>query len=284
MAAAAGGLFLSAAGAVAGSVASDLSPCAGRSAGPSAVEVASPSRTAGMSGAGAATSPRRGSVQEENVPYDGRFTFARIRFDTRLRGGFGRGGGAPWAHDYPRAERNFMRILHETTAMDPYVEGGNILAADDPDLFNHPVAYIVEVGYWRPTSFETRMLRRYLEKGGFLIVDDFRGPDWSNFAQQMRKVLPDARLRELDVSHPVFHSFFEIESLDLAPPTFRQFEPAYYGIFEDDDPENRLMVVANYNNDIGDYWEWSDAGFLPIDLSNEAYKLGVNYVIYAMTH
>ncbi|HSR41336.1 MAG TPA: DUF4159 domain-containing protein [Longimicrobiales bacterium] len=219
-----------------------------------------------------------------NVPYDARFTFARIRFRTGLRGGgFFRGREAPWAHDYPRAERNFMRILHETTVIEPYLDGGNIFAADDPELFHFPVAYIVEVGYWNPGEAEVESLRGWLEKGGFLIVDDFRGRDWLNFEHQMRRVLPGARLVELDVSHPVFHTFFEIESLDLAPPTFQQFRPMYYGIFEDNDPEKRLMVVANYNNDIGDYWEWSDVGYVPIALSNEAYKLGVNYVIYGMT-
>jgi len=220
-----------------------------------------------------------------NVPYDARFTFARIRFRTGLRsGGFFRGREAPWAHDYPRAERNFMRILDETTAIEPYLDGGNIFAADDPELFRYPVAYIVEVGFWNPGEAEVESLRAWLEKGGFLIVDDFRGRDWLNFEHQMRRVLPGARLSELDVSHPVFHAFFEIQSLDLAPPTFQQYRPAYYGIFEDNDPDRRLMVVANYNNDIGDYWEWSDVGYVPIALSNEAYKLGVNYVIYGMTH
>lgn len=228
------------------------------------------------------------SPSESNVAYDGRFTFVRISFESGLRRGgeFFRGGRGqpPWAHDYPRAERNFMKILRETTTLTPYMDGGNILAADDPELFKYPVAYIVEVGYWSPGEEEVRSLRAYLEKGGFLIVDDFRGGDRMNFEHQVRRILPGAELRPLDVSHPVFHSFFDIESLDLAPPNFRQFQPEYLGVFEDNDPDGRLMMVANYNNDIGDYWEWSDRGFIPIDLSNEAYKLGVNYVVYALTH
>jgi hypothetical protein len=99
----------------------------------------------------------------------------------------------------------------------------------------------------------------------------------------MERLLPDHRLVELDVSHPVFDSFFHIESLEFDHPNFRA-RARFYGVFEDNDPDGRLMVIVNYNNDIGDYWEWSDTGFIPIELSNEAYKLGVNYIVYAMTH
>ncbi len=100
----------------------------------------------------------------------------------------------------------------------------------------------------------------------------------------MQRVIPGARFEELDESHDIFDSFFRIESLSsLAAPTFGT-QPIYMGLHEDNDPEKRLMVIANYNNDIGEYWEFSDVGWYPIDLSNEAYKLGVNYLIYAMTH
>ena len=81
-----------------------------------------------------------------------------------------------------------------------------------------------------------------------------------------------------------FHSFFEVESLDFQPPTFRQYRPVFMGIYEDNDPDGRLLAVINYNNDIAEYWEFSDRGYYPIDLSNEAYKLGVNYIVYALTH
>jgi len=229
--------------------------------------------------------------QRYNVPYDGRFTFARLRYDQSLwdRGGFwGRGGGDPgWAHDYPRAERHLMKLLSELTLIRPYLDGGNILKADDPELCKYPVAYLSEPGYWTVSEAEATNLRNYLLKGGFLIVDDFEGEHWLNFEDQMHKVLPGAVFVELDPSYPVFHSFFDIESLEnLSFGNYRaQRAPSvYYGVFEDNDPTKRLMVVANYNNDIGDYWEWSDTGYVPIELSNEAYKLGINYIIYALTH
>jgi len=100
----------------------------------------------------------------------------------------------------------------------------------------------------------------------------------------MKRVIPGAEFVELDESHGIFDSFFRIESLkDLVSPTFAVV-PAYFGLYEANDPDRRLMVIANYNNDIGEYWEYSGTGWYPIDLSNDAYKLGVNYVIYAMTH
>lgn len=220
-------------------------------------------------------------LQEWQTPYDGRFTFVRLRFDAA---GPGMGYTPPWAHDYPRAERNLMRILEFATLLAPRTDGGNIFAADDPELTKYPLAYMCEPGFWTQSDEQAAALRAWLLKGGFLIVDDFRGGDIYNFEREIQRVLPGAQLIELEVSHPIFNSFFTIEALDLAPPTYRRFTPAYYGIFEDNDPMGRLLAVVNYNNDIGDYWEFSDTGWLPVDVSNEAYKLGVNYIMYAMTH
>ncbi len=221
----------------------------------------------------------------QNVPYDGAFTFARIRFEPVGGGdGFGRRVDRKWDHDTPRAEINLMKILSELTTLSPFMEGGNIYAFDDPELFKYPVAYLCEVGFWSPTETEAQGMRDYLNKGGFIIVDDFIGGHWYNFEEQMRRVFPDLRLQKLDVAHPVFDSFFHITSLEMTDPNFRGARSEFYGLFEDNDPKKRLLMVANYNNDIGDYWEFSNVGFFPVDLTNEAYKLGVNYVIYAMTH
>jgi hypothetical protein len=220
---------------------------------------------------------------EYNVPYDGRFTFARIRYTPLAdMGGFG-GRDLKWDHDYPRAERNFTKILKEITLIDPYLDGSNILAADDPELMKYPIAYLCEPGFWTMTESEMTALREYLAKGGFLIIDDFAGPHWNNFEDQIRLLLPEARLERLDTSDPIFDSFYRIESLEFAHPNYGMLSE-FWGIYEDNDKSKRLLMIINYNNDIGDYWEWSDAGFLPIDLTNEAYKLGVNYVMYAFTH
>ncbi len=231
-----------------------------------------------------------------NVEYDGRFTFVRISYEMSLRGVIGGtsqdtapgifigGRDLPWAHDYPRAERNLVKILEEVTFLDPFQgpNGGNVFPVGAREMHRYPFAYMSEPGFWTQTDEEVTNLRSYLLKGGFLIFDDFRDEHWYNFEAQLRRVLPEARLVKLDISHPVFHSFFEIKTLDMglmynSPPTF-------WGVFEDNDPDRRLMVIANYDNDIGEYWEFSDTGWYPIGLTNEAYKFGVNYVIYAMTH
>ena len=218
-----------------------------------------------------------------NTPYDGRFTFVRIRYEP-LGGGEGfRRRDLKWDHDYPRAERNFTKILKEITLLDTYLEGGNILSADDPELMKYPIAYLCEPGFWTMTEKETLALRAYLAKGGFLIIDDFAGQHWYNFEQQIRQLLPDAQLVKLDTRDPIFDSFYRIETLEYVHPNYG-LPSEFWGIYEDNDPSKRLLMIVNYNNDIGDYWEWSDAGFLPIDLTNEAYKLGVNYVMYAYTH
>jgi hypothetical protein len=215
-----------------------------------------------------------------NTPYNGRLTFARIRFEPLGDGGWRR--DLKWDHDFPRAERNLMKIVKELSTVQPS-SSGNVFAADDPELHRFPVAYLSEPGFWTLTDAEALGLRTYLQKGGFLIFDDFFGEHWFNFESQMRKVLPQSRIVRLDTSHAIFDSFFRITSLNYHHPYFGQ-PSEFHGVFEDNDPTKRLMVIVNYNNDIGDYWEWSDAGFVPIQLSNEAYKLGVNYLMYALTH
>jgi hypothetical protein len=225
-------------------------------------------------------------VLYQNMTYNGRFTFVRLRFRP-LRWGPGDymwGLDLKWNHDYPRAEAHFMKILKETTTLDPNQDGGNILALDDPELFNYPVAYLCEPGFWTLTDAETVSLRTYLQKGGFLIIDDFAGSAWYNFEEQMRKVLPAGRMVELDATHPIFDSFFRVDPRQFHHPYFRGVVSKTLGIFEDNDPSKRVMVIVNYNQDVSEYWEWSDTNWVPIEISNEAYKLGVDYVIYGMTH
>ena len=218
-----------------------------------------------------------------NTPYDGRYTFVRIRYNSGFGGGR-RGGGPPWSHDYPDGEVHFSKILEEITLLSIRTDGSNILSLDDPELFNYPVAYMAEPGFWGVTESEATAFRAYLLKGGFAIFDDFRGYDWENLQNQMRLVLPDAQWVELDGTAKIFHSFFEIDNpLELAPP-YGGLPPSYWGIYENNDPKKRLMVIANVNNDISEYWEFSGTGYAPVDVSNEAYKFGVNFVMYALTH
>ena len=218
----------------------------------------------------------RGVDIEANAKYDGRFTFVRLRYQERYSSG--------WAYDYPAMERHFMKVVKEITTVDPLVVESNIYNMDDPELHRYPMAYLSEPGYWVMNDEEAKGLRAYLLKGGFLFVDDFMGREWYNFEEQMKRVLPGAQIVPMDVSHPIFDSFFHIKSLAMTYPNRPSIQAEFHGIFEDNDPTKRLMVIINYNNDIGDYMEWSNDDLYPVNLTNDAYKFAVNYVLYGLTH
>ena len=216
-----------------------------------------------------------GSI-EPNIPYDGRFIFARIRYREIYSIG--------WQYDYPCTERNFASILKEITLVRPYMEGGNVFDFDDPELFRFPIAYVSEPGYWYPTDAEAQGMREYLAKGGFVIFDDFNyANEWMVFEAGLRKALPDAKIVPMDPSHPIFDSFFRISSLEMTYPGRPSLQSEFYGIYEGNDPKKRLMVIINYNNDLGNYIEHSAGGWYPINLTNDAYKFAVNYILYGMT-
>jgi hypothetical protein len=218
-----------------------------------------------------------------NPPYDGRFTFVRIRYGPDY--GFV-SQGLPWSHDYPTGEQHFMKILNELSFLNAHVDETSILPLDSHDLPKYPVAYMAEPGFLTLTDAEAGAFRTYLLKGGFVIFDDFaeRRGGWDNFEAQMRRVLPEGRFVDLDASHPIFHAFFEIPDLDIIPQYYDTGKPIFRGIYENNDPAKRLLVMVNFNTDISEFWEFSDTGLKPIDESNEAYKLGVNYIMYGMTH
>ncbi len=186
---------------------------------------------------------------QPNAAYDGRFTFVRVRYGPDY--GFA-SQGMMWTHDYPVGEQHFMKIVNELTYLNPHIEETNVLPFDSPDLFKYPIAYLCEPGAWDMTA-------------------------------QMLRALPDARIYDLDLSSPIFHAFFEVQTLEV--PQYYDPPPAMFrAIYEDNDPTKRIMVMINYNTDISEFWEWSDTGLKPIDESNEAYKLGVNYIVYGLTH
>jgi hypothetical protein len=221
-----------------------------------------------------------------DIEYDGRFTFVRASWGAG-DGWFGRRGGwnAAWNHDYPRAEQNLLMILKELTSIDARTDGSRILSLDDPELFKYPIVFMWEPGFWSLTDVEAEAFRAYLQKGGFAVFEDFDGPSqWRVFTAQMQRVLPDGRFVRLDASHRIFDSFFQIADIDGIVHPMNGMAPSYWGLFENNDPSRRLMAVANFDNDIPEYWEWSGQGFYPFDNTNDAYKLGVNYMIYGMTH
>jgi hypothetical protein len=232
--------------------------------------------------------PREAGWGRTAADYDGRFTFVRLRWKT---GSYGSGRSGPinnyWSHEFPRAERNLMTVLDDITLIDARTDGSLILSLDDPDLFRFPIVMLWEPGFWVMTDEDAARLREYFLKGGFVIFNDFELNQWGNFEAQMRRVLPDSRMVKLDGTHPIFDSFFrlkEIDSPNAANHHLAGFRPTYFGLFEDNDSSKRLMAIVNYNANLAEYWEWAGTGFFPIDSSNDAFKLGVNYMLYGLTH
>lgn len=201
--------------------------------------------------------------------------------------------GWGWGTDYPGGDCKFMGGIHRLTGMhvDP---NPNIIGIMDPDLFKYPFLYAVEVGGMYFSDQDAARLREYFSRGGFLHVDDFWGRrERENFVAQMKKVFPDRQLELLPLTHEIFHTFFDIDSLIQVPgfgggcyqgPTWQvsdETDPRVYGLSDD---RGRLMVVATYNSDLGDAWEYMDAACYPEKYSGQAYRIGLNFMIYAMTH
>jgi hypothetical protein len=214
-------------------------------------------------------------------PYDGSWTFVRIQ--TRGFGGGGRGG---WSHDYPAAEINFSRILSEITNVPVRLlpAGGNVLTFEDPRLGQFPIAYVSEPGDWQTSPAEAEALRKYLLRGGFVIFDDFFEWEMENLMLQMKRALPELEFLPLDGTEPLWTTFFAVDPLTMNLQGPRKSGiPRFWGLYQNNDKQGRMLAVANAGADIGDFWEWSAEGLYPVDPSNVAFMAGVNYIIYALT-
>jgi hypothetical protein len=215
---------------------------------------------------------------EQKAKYDGRWAFVRVRYK-----GFGR-GGPEWAHDYPTGEQHFLQILDFVTNLNARQDTTLILNLDDPEIFKYPIIYLCEPGYWTVDDKEAANLRAYLQKGGMIIFDDFHYNDWPYFEQAMKTTLPDAKIMDLDITNTLFHSYFDVPTFDVVHNMYDPGKPIFRGIYEDNDPKKRLLAIINYNTDISEYWEYSATGFNPVSDTNQAYQIGVNWIIYGFTH
>jgi len=213
---------------------------------------------------------------------DSGFVYARIRFHLpAFRVGFNQEGQVAWEHDYPNADELFPSVLGEVTSIHTTAMSYQIVDIDSPELFKFPFAYLCEPGFLELTSKDAANLREYLDRGGFVMVDDFRGyRDLEHLCQQMKLVYPDRDIVPLDIHHPIFHSFYEIETLDMPPP----YGPGPVEFLGLSDSHGNLKLVVDYNNDLSEFWEWLDKGQLPLHEAATSLKFGVNYVLYAMTH
>ncbi len=239
--------------------------------------------------------PDAAALRRVPVGYpDGRaFYFTRAAYTDFRRGDFGsfRRRRGSWSTDYPKADVQFLIGLTRLTNIDAY-ELEHPMRLDDPDLRRYPFLYAVEVGAMALTDTEIEGLRSYLLAGGFLVVDDFWGSrQWANFEREMRRVFPEYTIVDIPMEHPLLRTFYRIDEVRQVPnvwqgrtggPTWEYdgFVPHLRGIFDDAD---RLMVLINWNSDLGDAWEWAEDPFYPLPFSNFAYQLGVNMIIYGMS-
>jgi uncharacterized protein DUF4159 len=197
-----------------------------------------------------------------------------------------------WTMDYPRSDRHFASALRRLTRVQARSVEQPINLDDADDVYNWPWLYGVEVGYWDLSDQECRKLRDYLLRGGFFMCDDFHGTrEWQNFTLSMNRVFPDRPIVEIDNKDAIFHTIFDLDDRYQVPGaiflrthrTFEQdgIEPRWRGIYDD---KGRLMVAICHNMDLGDSWEHADNPLYPERFSALGFRIGVNYVIYSMTH
>ena len=266
-----------------------LAGLARRAAGPPAEQLAGLARRAGSPPA-AQRQPifRRSDIRRSsrgNLNADAReFFFTRAVYNSGYR-------WSSWATDYPKADRQFLIILERLIDLDAY-EAENAVRLDDPNVRRFPFLYALEVGDMYMSEAEAEGLRDYLLAGGFLMIDDFWGTwEWANFESEIRRVLPEHPIVDIPLDHPIFNTVYNIEEIVQVPsignaqggPTWERdgYEPQVKGIFDDD---GRLMVIINWNTDIGDAWEWAESPYYPLRYSTYAIEITINIIVYAMSH
>ncbi|HEX7081216.1 MAG TPA: DUF4159 domain-containing protein [Gammaproteobacteria bacterium] len=232
-----------------------------------------------------------GPRADDAEPDAAEFHFARLAFGA-FGSRFGIGRGEPWLRDWPDADYHFMQGVRRLTRIDA-ADGSRQVGLLGEDLFDYPVIYAVKVGFMRLDDREAAQLREYLLRGGFLIVDDFHGPaEWDEFAASMARVFPDRPILDMPDADEVFHVLYDLDQRVQIPGRqavlsgvtweHPQGVPARWrGIYDDD---GRLMIAINFNMDLGDAWEHADDAFYPEPLTALAYRFGVNYLVYAITH
>jgi len=216
------------------------------------------------------------------------FTFVRLIYNGRIPGYL-----KNWYTDYPTGDRNLLNVLRRQTVVD-IAPQSRALPIHHPDLFSYPMVYSVEAGQMVLTQDDARVLREYLVRGGFWMIDDFWGTtEWLSFEAEMKKVFPDRPIVELPLSHSIFHNFYDIDEKVQVPnigyaycggcPTYELdgYKPYVRGILDDN---GRLLVFINFNTDLMDASEWSDDPQYPSKFSAYSYRVFTNAVIYAMSH
>jgi Domain of unknown function (DUF4159) len=245
----------------------------------------------------AAQFPQQGEIDMDGrsfAPADPRekaeWTFARFHYD--LGGQYGGYGFERWAADWPKADRQFILGIRRLTRIQSR-STEQVMDANSDDLYNWPWIYIEDPGGWRLSEKQAARLREYLLRGGFIMADDSHGDDeWEVLLQGMHMIFPDRQIEDLPDSDEIFHVAYDLDDRVQIPGTryiwgrrwpygLDSATPKWRGIRDD---KGRIMVAICHNSDVGDAWEWADSPRYPEHEASVAYRIGVNYIIYGMTH
>jgi hypothetical protein len=227
----------------------------------------------------------------------GEWAFARLMYPPGpldgYRGRFDgdwRQGLSLWTQDYPRADRHFSLALRRLSRIHVRSVEQPVNLEDGDEVYNWPWLYAVQVGEWGLTQDESMVLRDYLLRGGFFMADDFHGTEeWAEFERRIKQVFPDRPIVEIEDSDPIFHTVYDLNDRYQLPGAAHLslgykndgIGAHWRGIYDD---KGRIMVAISFNSDLGDAWEWADDPSYPERFSGLAIRVGVNYVVYAMTH
>jgi len=227
------------------------------------------------------------------------FAFARLMFPPGPLNGYrGRDaewhtGMSLWTQDFPRADRHFSLALRRLTRL--HVRSvEQVVNLEEGDAYDWPWLYAVQVGEWGLTDRQGQLLREYCLRGGFFMADDFHGQDeWYEFESRIKKAFPEYTIREIENNDPIFHAVYDLNERYQVPgqahlrPGYKSNNGpsalgAHWRAIVDD--KGRVMVAITYNSDIGDAWEYADDSWYPERFSDLAIRVGVNYIVYAMSH
>jgi len=230
------------------------------------------------------------SSQGENEKAE--YYWSRLRYDTGMGGrGYGYYRGGTWSRDYPKADRQFLIALRRLTRIQTR-STEQIVDLNSDEIYNYPWVYAVQVQTWTFSEDQAYRLRQYLLRGGFIMVDDFHGAaDWEGFMRGMLMVFPDRQVEDLTDKDELFHVLYDLNERFQVPGeqyvwTGRTYEkdgyiPEWRGIRDD---KGRVMVAICHNMHLGDAWEWADDPRYPEKFASLAFRLGINYIMYGMTH
>jgi len=221
----------------------------------------------------------------------GEFRFVRIIYPSP-HSPYNQWFGGAWRVDYPEADENLTEGIYDWASSNLRLSRPVQIRPTDQRLFDYPFAYIVEPGHMELTDTDAAALREWLMRGGFLMLDDFHGEyEWQHAREQIRKVLPEYEIKDLPLTHPIFHSYFDVDQVVQVPGvaalihgvTYEKggVTPHYMGV---ENKDGRLIVFMTRNCDLGDAWEWINDPRYPARFGVMAYKIGMNVIVYAMSH